>query len=69
MVFILATTEPQKVPATIRSRCQHIPFRRISVEDITARLAEVARSEGVSFDERPSGRSPASPTAPSGTPS
>lgn len=51
VVFILATTEPQKVPATIRSRCQHIPFRRISVEDITARLKEVALIEGVSFDE------------------
>lgn len=51
VAFILATTEPQKVPATIRSRCQHIPFRRISVEDIAARLAEVARSEGVSYDE------------------
>ncbi len=51
VVFILATTEPQKIPATIRSRCQHIPFRRISVEDIAARLAEVARSEGVAYDE------------------
>ena len=51
VVFILATTEPQKVPATIRSRCQHIPFRRISVEDITARLAEVARCEGVTAAE------------------
>ncbi len=51
VVFILATTEPQKVPATIRSRCQHIPFRRISVEDIAERLAEVARSEGISPEE------------------
>ena len=38
-VFILATTEPQKVPVTIRSRCQHIPFRRIPGREIARRLA------------------------------
>lgn len=51
VLFILATTEPFKVPATIRSRCQHIPFRRIEVRDISARLAEVAEMEHVSWEE------------------
>ncbi len=51
VAFILATTEPFKVPATIRSRCQHIPFRRITVKDISARLVEVAESEKVAWEE------------------
>jgi len=51
VAFILATTEPSKVPATIRSRCQHIPFRRISVPDIRARLIEVAERENVKWEE------------------
>lgn len=50
-MFILATTDPQKVPVTIRSRCQHIPFHRISPEDITSRLREVASMEGLSADD------------------
>ncbi len=44
VVFILATTEPQKIPATILSRCQRYDFRRISVEDIVARLEEVMKA-------------------------
>jgi DNA polymerase-3 subunit gamma/tau len=51
VAFILATTEPSKVPVTIRSRCQHIPFRRISPEDIRARLVDVAKRENVSWEE------------------
>ena len=51
VAFILATTEPFKVPATIRSRCRHIPFRRITVKDITARLTQVAETEGAPFEE------------------
>lgn len=50
VVFIMATTEPQKVPVTIRSRCQHIPFHTISPEDIYARLNEVCRLEGVNAE-------------------
>ena len=41
VIFIMATTEPQKVPVTIRSRCQHIPFHSITPEDIFARLRYV----------------------------
>ena len=50
VVFILATTEPHKVPVTIRSRCQHIPFHSISPEDIYSRLNFVCESEGVKAD-------------------
>ena len=50
VVFIMATTEPHKVPVTIRSRCQHIPFHSITPEDIYARLEYVCQSEGVSAE-------------------
>jgi len=42
-IFILATTEPYKIPATILSRCQRYDFRRISTEDIVQRLNEVVQ--------------------------
>ena len=45
--FILATTEPLKVPETIRSRCQLIDFRRLAADEIAARLGEICRQEGV----------------------
>ena len=45
-VFILATTEPQKLPATILSRCQRFDFHRISVEAIVARLRVVLQGIG-----------------------
>jgi DNA polymerase-3 subunit gamma/tau len=51
VLFIFATTEPHKVPVTIRSRCQHIPFHRISVEDMVAQLRRIASIEGFSADE------------------
>lgn len=47
VVFILATTEPHKIPATIHSRCQRFDFRRIKVEDIEKRLVEVVQSTGI----------------------
>ena len=47
VLFILATTEPFKVPVTIRSRCQHIPFHSIGMEDMVKRISLVSRSEGV----------------------
>ncbi len=51
LLFILATTELHKVPATILSRCQRFSFRRISQEDITARLQYVAYQEGIELEE------------------
>ena len=47
VVFILATTEAHKVPVTIMSRCQRYDFRRISIETITDRLAELLSREGI----------------------
>ena len=49
-IFVLATTEIAKVPATIKSRCQLFEFRRVSLAEVTARLAEIAAVEGVSID-------------------
>ena len=50
LLFILATTELHKVPATILSRCQRFSFRRISQEDIAARLQYVAYQENIDLD-------------------
>ncbi len=49
VVFILATTELQKLPATITSRCQRFDFKRISVDDIAARLEFIASNENISL--------------------
>lgn len=51
LLFILATTELHKVPATILSRCQRFSFRRISQEDIAARLQYVAYEENIELDD------------------
>ena len=50
VVFILCTTDPQKVPETILSRCQRFDFHRISIESIVARLGTVCAEEGVEFE-------------------
>ena len=50
VVFILCTTDPQKVPATIHSRCQRFDFHRISSDEIVARLGAICVSEGVDFE-------------------
>ena len=51
VIFILATTELHKVPATILSRCQRFDFRRIDTPDIAGRLRYVAESEGIDLSE------------------
>ncbi len=51
VVFILATTEPHKVPVTIRSRCQHLPFRQIDYKQISLLLKDIAEKEGYTFDD------------------
>ncbi len=51
VIFILATTETHKVPATILSRCQRIDFRRITADDIASRIVYVAREEGIIIEE------------------
>jgi DNA polymerase-3 subunit gamma/tau len=49
-IFILATTEISKVPATIISRCQRHDFKRIRLGDIVARLDDIKKKEGISID-------------------
>lgn len=51
VVFILATTEFHKLPTTIVSRCQRFDFRRISSENIMARLKHIAKNEGISLTD------------------
>jgi len=51
VVFILATTDPQKIPATILSRCQRYDFRRISAADIVETLKGYLREEGLGFED------------------
>lgn len=52
VLFILATTEVHKLPATILSRCQRFDFHRIAPKDIAARLQYVAQHENASLDEQ-----------------
>ena len=47
VIFMFATTEPHKIPATILSRCQRFDLRRVSLTQIQQRLAEVAKAEGL----------------------
>lgn len=54
VVFILATTEVHKVPATIISRCQRFDFRRIRTEDIVSRLKFVAEKENINLNDEAS---------------
>ena len=51
VVFILATTDPQKLPITILSRCQRFDFKRIKTEDVSGRLREIVTDKGVLADE------------------
>ena len=51
VIFILATTEVHKLPATILSRCQRFDFKRIQPETMAVRLKEVAGLEGLSLDD------------------
>jgi len=50
IVFILATTEAHKVPATILSRCQRFDFRRISRPDVISKLARICETEGIKLE-------------------
>lgn len=50
-IFILATTEPHKIPPTIISRCQRFDFKAINMGEIDERLAYVANEQGVSYEK------------------
>jgi len=51
VIFILATTEPHKIPSTILSRCQKFDFKKISIENIKNQLAKVCKSENIEISE------------------
>ena len=51
VIFILATTEPQKLPITILSRCQRFDFKRISIEDIVRRLKIICAESNIEIEE------------------
>ncbi|MSQ84612.1 MAG: DNA polymerase III subunit gamma/tau [Myxococcales bacterium] len=51
VVFVLATTDPQKLPITIRSRCQRYDFRRVKAQDVVKRLAYICEAEGIAYDQ------------------
>jgi len=50
-LFVLATTEPHRVPATIVSRCQRFEFRRVSAAEQAARMREICRHEGIEAED------------------
>jgi DNA polymerase-3 subunit gamma/tau len=50
VIFVLATTEPHKIPATILSRCQRFDFRRASLEDLRRKLNRICESEGIAIE-------------------
>ncbi len=49
-LFVLATTEPHKIPETIQSRCQRFDFRRVSVQQIVAKLRRICQAENVNVE-------------------
>jgi len=51
MVFMLATTQPEDIPQTIRSRCQHFSFRAVKFDDIVAQLRDLVAREKVEADD------------------
>jgi len=51
VIFILCTTEPQKIPLTIHSRCQRFDFKAITTKDIIAKLNEIIEKENISVDK------------------
>lgn len=52
VIFILATTEPHKIPATILSRCQRFDFKRVTVYDMTARMKKICEEENIKVEEK-----------------
>jgi DNA polymerase III subunit gamma/tau len=51
-IFILATTEPQKIPATIHSRCQHLHFRKMKTDELVGQLKNIAKAENLNISDK-----------------
>lgn len=52
VIFILATTEPHKIPATILSRCQRFDFKRVTVSDMTDRMKKISKEENIEVEDK-----------------
>jgi DNA polymerase III subunit gamma/tau len=51
VIFMMATTEPESIPQTIRSRCQHFSFHAVKYDEIVAQLKSIAQQEGIAADD------------------
>ncbi len=51
IVFMMATTQPEDIPQTIRSRCQHFSFHAVRFDDIVQQLRDIAQKEGIAADD------------------
>jgi DNA polymerase-3 subunit gamma/tau len=51
VIFVFATTEPQKIPVTILSRCQRFDFHRLSIQEIAGKLRRIAEADGLDIDD------------------
>ncbi|MGA9565756.1 MAG: DNA polymerase III subunit gamma/tau, partial [Candidatus Korobacteraceae bacterium] len=51
VIFMMATTQPEDIPQTIRSRCQHFSFHAVSFDDIVGQRREIAKQEGITADD------------------
>jgi DNA polymerase-3 subunit gamma/tau len=51
IVFMMATTQPEDIPQTIRSRCQHFSFHAVRFDDIVGQLRDIAKQEGIAADD------------------
>src|SRR5580700_5989547 len=51
VVFMMATTQPEDIPQTIRSRCQHFSFHAVKFDDILTQLRDIAKQEGISAED------------------
>ncbi len=51
IVFMMATTQPEDIPQTIRSRCQHFSFHAVRFDDIVQQLRDIAKQEGIAYDD------------------
>lgn len=52
IIFILATTEPHKIPATILSRCQRFDFKRVTVKDMSDRMKKICKEEDIEVEDK-----------------
>ncbi len=52
VIFQFATTEPNKVPATIKSRCQHFEFRRLDIAELSSHLGKIVEAEGLGLEQK-----------------